>query len=84
MKNMSGIQYIATLEFFDVLQDGTLIGTVHLVSGGWCFYAAPRRDGLRNMPGYRERRFPTSVGTSRDAAVYAALRQAEDLHPEGD
>jgi hypothetical protein len=69
MKSMSGFQYVPTLNFFDVLHDGTLVGTVHLVRGGWCFYAAPR---LRAGNG---RECPTAVGVTRDAAVFAGLRE---------
>jgi len=72
MENMSGVQYVATLEFFDVLYDGSLIGTVHLVAGGWAFYAAPRHPESRHV----RHNLPTAVGASRDAAVYVALQQA--------
>lgn len=82
MKSMAGIQYVATLEFFDVLQDGTLIGTVHLVHGGWCFYAAPRQQ--HNATRYVRHYLPTAVGTSRDSAVYAGLRQVGGLEPNGE
>ena len=73
MESMAGIQYIPTLKFFDVLYDGTLVGTVHLVPGGWVFYGAGRDS---------TQRIPTAIGMSRDAAVVNGMRQAGEPSPE--
>lgn len=52
----------------DVWVDGSLVGTVHVVAGGWAFYAA----GRARSAGF----LPAAVGPTRDETVQVGLRTA--------
>lgn len=59
---MNGLRFEPVLGHFDVLMDGTVIGTVHPAIGGWIFYLGANQG------------VPTSVGLNRSDAVEAGLR----------
>jgi len=59
----TGIRYVRYPQWYDVLVDGSLRGTVRVVPGGWVFYR-PGNSGV-----------PDGVGSSRDAATHAGLTQ---------
>lgn len=63
---MAGLVYEPHPTWTDVLVDGSLIGTVHIVQGGWVFYSAGRTRSGGHLP--------SGVGRSRDAAVRQGLR----------
>lgn len=64
-KSMTGLKFEKHPDWFDALFDGTVIGTVHLVNGGWVFYAAGK--------GRVQGSLPAGVGTSRENAVWSGL-----------
>ena len=68
MDSAAGIRYERYPTWDDVWLDGSLVGTVHLVSGGWAFYLA----GYSRAGGH----LPAGVGSSRDAAVRCGLLTA--------
>lgn len=65
VRSMAGIHFEKYPDWWDVLLDGTVVGTVHLVSGGWAFYAAGRSRAHGHLP--------AGIGGSRDAAVRVGL-----------
>ena len=61
---MTGLRFQRVTDFDDVLLDGTVVGTVHELPGGWAFYAFTQTKKL-----------PTSVGWTRYDAVIHGLRK---------
>jgi hypothetical protein len=68
MSDRTGIHFEPAVGCDDVWLDGSLVGTVWIVPGGWVFYAV----GC----GIMQRKLPTSVGFSRYDTVMTGLRIA--------
>ena len=66
--SLAGVRYERYPDWWDVWCDGSVVGTLHLVPGGWVFYVAGRTRAGGHLP--------AGVGTNRDDAVRVGLRQA--------
>jgi hypothetical protein len=64
MQSRTGLHFQRYPDWWDVWNDGTLIGTVHLIAGGWVFY----RTGSRTTG------LPDGTGPTQHAAVHSTLR----------
>lgn len=65
---MIGIRFESYPTWDDVWVDGSVVGTIHSVPGGWAFYLA----GFSRVGGH----VPASVGLTRYDTVVIGLRTA--------